>query len=296
MARKVDLTNAFSYLQARREAQAEGQRDHLGPAVRETTGEQGQVRSLAVDQLSGDPAQPRQTFPEESLAELAESIRTRGVLQPILVRPSGAGRYRIVAGERRYRAARLAGLDEVPCLVREFSDDEALAVGLIENVHREDLTDIDKSDALRRLKDLTGQGWEEIARAVHLSHVRVRTLASLQTLAVPVKEAIRARRVAGRVARVLKPLPEPLQVELLEEAVAEGLTAEEVQERARTRSGDDVCSPRDTKRIALATERHALALTRSLERERHALTPAQRARLRELLTEALQALDNEQWR
>jgi len=280
MRKNVDLSGAFSYLQTRKGAQETGQREHLGPNAGEGTG--GGLLRLRMEQVAADPKQPRQTFVDESLEELAESIRAQGVLQPILVRPEAGGRYRIVAGERRFRAAKLAGLAEVPCVAREFSDDEALAVGLIENVHREDLTDIDKSDALRRLKEMTGKGWEEIADAVQLSHARVRTLASLQTLAEPVKEAIRTRRLAGRVARVLKPLPEALQVELLEEALGEALSAEVVQARAKARqevseAAETACSPRATKMARRhAVVKRALDLARAMEAAQGELTEAER--------------------
>src|SRR5690606_1079145 len=134
------------------------------------------ITELRVDELKPGPYQPRLQLREESLAELAESIREQGVLQPLIARaaadPSGA-RFEIVAGERRWHAARLAGLATVPVIVRELTDQEALAVALIENLQREDLNPIDQARSMARLADEFSMTHEAIAKAIGRSRASV---------------------------------------------------------------------------------------------------------------------------
>ena len=124
------------------------------------------VASLAVERLQPGRYQPRTRMDESALQELADSIRLHGVMQPILVRPLPDQRYEIVAGERRYRAAQLAGLDEVPVIVREVADEQALAMALIENIQREDLNPLEEAQAIRRLIDEFAYSHERAAEAI----------------------------------------------------------------------------------------------------------------------------------
>jgi ParB family transcriptional regulator, chromosome partitioning protein len=258
------------------------------PEAAAPQGEAGGVRLVPLERLVADPDQARKTFPEKRLAALERSIQGHGILQPILVRPLDGGRFGIIAGERRYRA----GLRELPCVVREYSAEECLQANLIENIHRDGLSDIDKSDALVQLKKLTGLGWKDLAAQVQLSEVRVRQLASLRTLHERVKAAVRGGQVSGRVARALKPLPPAQRVELLEQAIAEELTAETVRARVRERLGQapQPCSPRTTGPVAEALLVQAEELTAALEQCGSALTAAQREQLQALLQPALQRL------
>jgi len=128
-----------------------------------------QIQRIATERLRPSPFQPRIEIGEGELEQLASSIREAGVLEPLLVRRTGDGEYEIVAGERRWRAAQLAGLKEVPCLVRELDDTEAQIIALIENLHRRDLSDYERGRALRQLKESLGLSWQEIGEKVGLS-------------------------------------------------------------------------------------------------------------------------------
>lgn len=192
----------------------------------------GHQAMLPVDRLEADPHQPRKEFPQETLRRLADSIRDRGLLQAILIRPGANGKFLIVAGERRFRAARMAGLAEVPCVLHELGDRDALIIALMENLHREDLTDIDKSDALNELYRMTGDSWEEIAHKVHLSPSRVKSLAEYRKLAPPVQQLLRTGQLSGFRARPLIRLDPPDQVELATRAVTEGLSEPAIRRAA----------------------------------------------------------------
>jgi ParB family chromosome partitioning protein len=195
----------------------------------------GHLIEVPIELLDPDPRQPRKSFPEATLRDLADSIREQGVLQPLVIRPRDdqSGRYWIVAGERRFRASRLAGIGTVPCVLRLYSDEQSLVVALVENVHRDDLTDIEKSDALRGLKELTGKTWDDLARSVNLSPDRVRSLAMLQRLAEPVKEQVRAGVLSGRKALAVLPLPPSEQVHVANDAAVNGWNAEQLRERVQ---------------------------------------------------------------
>ncbi|GBC96868.1 Chromosome-partitioning protein Spo0J [bacterium HR16] len=130
------------------------------------------MQMIPLEQIIAGKNQPRQTFYEESLQELAQSIKERGVLEPIVVRPTADGRYEIVMGERRYRAAQMAGLTEIPAIVRELSDEEAAADALLENFQREDLNPIERAQAIQKL--LTMMSWEQVARTLGVSESTLR--------------------------------------------------------------------------------------------------------------------------
>lgn len=194
-------------------------------------------RNLPVDRLKPGKYQPRTHMDESSLAELAASIRTQGVMQPILVRAidstPGAERYEIVAGERRWRASQLAGLNEVPVLVRSIPDEQALAMALIENIQREDLNPLEEASALRRLIsefDLTHQ---EAAEAVGRSRATISNLLRLLELTEDVQHLVRERKLDMGHARALLPLPPSLQREAAHQVLLHGLSARETEMLAR---------------------------------------------------------------
>ena len=142
------------------------------------TEDQNAVHMIAVTELDRNPHQPRREFDESALQALADSIREAGVLQPLLVVEEG-GRYRIVAGERRFRAARIAGLDAVPCIVRDFSPQEQMEAALIENIQREDLNPIEEAAAVRQLMDACGYTQEKAAARLGKSRPAVANLLRL---------------------------------------------------------------------------------------------------------------------
>jgi ParB family transcriptional regulator, chromosome partitioning protein len=191
----------------------------------------GDVRTLAVDQLQPNRRQPRQEFHDEALAELAASIRTQGLVQPIVVTPSGE-RYTIVAGERRWRAARLAGLDEVPVVVRAVSGDrELLELALVENLQRSDLNPIEEAHAYQALREEFGLSQEEIAARVGKARPTVANALRLLKLPAAVQEHLRRGRLAAGHARPLLALRTAGEQEALaERAVRQGLSARELEE------------------------------------------------------------------
>lgn len=204
---------------------------------------------IPVESLQPDPFQPRLVFKDETVRELARSIEQHGMLQPLLVRPmqgpDSQGRYWIVAGERRYRAAQLLGMKTLPCRIRPYENMAAAVIAIAENVHREDLSEIDKAAALLRLKTLTDRTWDEVAEMVKLSRDYVKRLAGLLRLEPFVQELLRSGQVSIRTAIALRPLLPRRQVEMAERVVAEGLTAEQVREEvhhhrtARGRTAQD---------------------------------------------------------
>jgi ParB family chromosome partitioning protein len=194
---------------------------------------QAPLIEIPIERLAPDPFQPRTHFTEETIRELADSIHQHGLLQPLLVRPmqglNSRGRYWIVGGERRYRAAQLLGMKALPCRVQPYENLAAAVVALAENVHREDLGDLDKAAALLRIKTLTDRTWDEVAELVKLSRDYVKRLAGLLSLDDSVKELVRAGRIPIRTAIALRPLPVRRQAEMAERILAEGLTAEQVR-------------------------------------------------------------------
>lgn len=155
--------------------------------TRENVVEEGQLRELPVELVQRGKYQPRRDMDPEALEELAESIRQQGIMQPIVVRPIGEGRYEIIAGERRWRATQLAGLDRVPALVRDVPDEAAVAMALIENIQRENLNAMEEAMALQRLQDEFDLTQAEVAEAVGKSRTTVTNLLRLINLSDEVK-------------------------------------------------------------------------------------------------------------
>lgn len=189
----------------------------------------GGVREIEIARIRPNPEQPRLHFDEGALAELAESIAERGVLQPILLRPHGDD-YLIIAGERRWRAAQKAQLHEVPVVVRTMGDQDALQVGLIENLQRTDLTAIDEAQGYRRLVEDFVQSHDDIARTVGKSRSHVANTVRLLDLPAPVQEMIQSGDLSAGQARALIGTPDP--VALAQRAVQEKLSARELERMA----------------------------------------------------------------
>lgn len=195
------------------------------------------VLEIGVGELVPGRYQPRGHVADEGLSELADSIREQGVLQPLVVRtaPAGGGaRYEIVAGERRWRAAQLAALATVPVVVRELDDQSALAVALIENLQREDLSALDQARSLSRLAQEFGLTHEEVAKAVGRSRAAVTNLLRLLDL----QEAVKALLAEGAIdmghARALLPLDAKRQVALARKTAEKGLSVRQVEEAVRS--------------------------------------------------------------
>ena len=196
----------------------------------------GLVRSLPVDLMRRGRHQPRRIVEESALEELAHSVRSRGIVQPIVVRPTGRGGYEIIAGERRWRAAQMAGLDEVPVVVRECSDSEAAAVALIENIQREDLNPIEEADAYRTLAGEFGLTHQEIADTVGRSRSSVSNALRLLDLNEDVRALVERGELDMGHARALLALSGAVQSEVAAEVVRRGLSARETEKLVRSKA------------------------------------------------------------
>jgi ParB family chromosome partitioning protein len=190
------------------------------------------VTLLPVSQLERGKYQPRQEMDPDSLAELAQSIRAQGILQPLIVRPlsSQAGRYEIVAGERRFRAAQLAGLNTVPALIRHLPDEAAMAIALIENIQREDLNPIETGEALQRLIHELQLTHQQVADAVGKSRASITNLLRLLVLPDTIKQMLLRRELEMGHARALLGLPEPVQLELAQRIIKQHLSVRETEQ------------------------------------------------------------------
>jgi ParB family chromosome partitioning protein len=205
----------------------------LGGASPASTQKSAQ-QSLAIALLKPGKYQPRQAMNGQSLEELADSIRAQGIMQPLLVRPlarssTGSANYEIIAGERRFRAAQIAGLKEVPVLVRDVDDQAALAMALIENLQREDLTVLEEAQGIDRLIREFGLTHEQAAKAVGRSRSATTNLLRLLQLPAPVQQLLREQTIDAGHARALLPLPAMQQRALAQRIVAEGLSVREAE-------------------------------------------------------------------
>ena len=206
----------------------------LGDIQRESpvsgTGNKGDVRQIPVASIEPHPDQPRRSFDETSLSEPAESIRARGVIQPIVVRPHGH-RFQIVAGERRWRAAQKARLHEIPAIVREFSDAETLEVALLENIQRQDLNAIEEAQGYKRLVGEYGHTQEALGRLVHKSRSHVANLLRLLDLPAYVQDLVAKGELSMGHARALVTADDPEA--LAREVVSRGLSVREAERLAQ---------------------------------------------------------------
>ena len=195
----------------------------------EGVGQLVEAKLIALERIRANPNQPRQSFVAATLAELADSIRARGVLQPIRVRRDG-NCFQIVAGERRFRAAQLAGLRELPAVVVEQDEDQAYVDSLIENIQREDLNPIDRAEALKQLRVNLGlQSWEAVGQAIGLTRQSIHNLLNLTDLPVPIQEDLRSGGLTEKHGRALRRLNrEPdLQTEAYQAIVEETMTGDQ---------------------------------------------------------------------
>ena len=184
---------------------------------------------LPVEYLSRGRYQPRKEFPPESLQELADSIRSQGIIQPIIVRTLGKNRYEIIAGERRWRAAQLAKIQEVPVIVRDISDEATLAIALIENIQRENLNPIDEANALYRLQQEFSMTHEVVASTVGKSRTAVTNLIRLLQLEAGTKKLLESQKLSLGHAKVLLALSGHSQTQLSEKIVAQNLSVRETE-------------------------------------------------------------------
>ena len=195
------------------------------------------VDMLPLDLIQRGRFQPRRDFNSEKLQELADSIAAQGVVQPIVVRPIDTSRYEIIAGERRWRAAQQAGLSEIPAVIRDVPDKTAMAMGLIENIQRDDLNPLEEASALYRLLDEFELTHQQIAQGIGKSRTTVTNLLRLLELNTDVKRLIEERRIEMGHARALLGLQEQRQSDAARQVVAQGLSVRETEKLVRRLQG-----------------------------------------------------------
>jgi ParB family chromosome partitioning protein len=222
---------------------------------------------LPLDRIDPNPRQPREAFDEESLHDLTTSIEAVGVLQPIVVRPHG-GRYQVVMGERRVRAARAAGLERIPAIVRTTEDDELLRDALLENVHREDLNPLEEAAAYEQLLFDFGITQEELAARLGRSRPVIANAMRLLRLPGSVQRRIAARTLSAGHARAVASLEDPVQQErLADRIVAEGLTVRMAEELAqRIKNGEPLLGPDERARVRVRPALQAPGMAALAER------------------------------
>lgn len=221
-----------------------------GPAI-ETFGKtpaksEGPPSTLPVSKMRAGKYQPRTRMDEGALNELAESIRAQGIMQPILVRALGddPGRYEIIAGERRFRAAQLAGLKEVPVLVRDVADENAAVMALIENIQREDLNPLEEAQGVRRLLDEFGLTHEQAAQAIGRSRSATSNLLRLMNLAAPVQTMLLAGDIDMGHARALLAVDAAMQIQLANQIIAKRLSVREAEKLVAKTAKESEVAPR----------------------------------------------------
>jgi ParB family chromosome partitioning protein len=210
----------------------------LAPSGPEASERESELRHVPVELISPNPRQPRRDFDEGALVALAESLRERGVLQPVLVRPVAGGTYELIAGERRWRAAQLAGFDTVPAVVRPHDDAESLELALIENMAREDLNAVEEARACALLVEELGLTREDIGRRVGRSRVAVSNLLRLLDLPDEVLDLLAAGHLSeGHGRALLTASDHDARRRLARTAVQEGWSVRQTEARARDASG-----------------------------------------------------------
>ena len=203
----------------------------LAGAVGDSSGDR--LTSVPVRDIKPGRYQPRSQMDDEGLQELADSIKAQGVIQPVIVREHGLSQYELIAGERRWRASQLAGLTEIPVVIKSIGDEEALAMGLIENIQRENLNPIEEAQGLKRLVDEFGLTHETVAKAVGRSRSAVSNSLRLLALPEPVQEMLFLRQLEMGHARALLSLPVMEQLSLAQKAVKNGWSVREVERRSQ---------------------------------------------------------------
>ena len=191
------------------------------------------IQEIPVGELDPNPDQPRQSFDQESIGQLPDSIRDQGVLQPLLVVPASGGRYRIIAGERRYRASRIAGLETVPCIVKDIDVIRQMEIALIENLQREDLNPMEAARGIQALMKQCGYTQEKVSTRLGKSRPAVANLLRLLSLPEEVTEMVRDGLISAGHARVLAGIKDPEeQIRLAHRAADEGMSVRRLEQLA----------------------------------------------------------------
>lgn len=247
LGKSLDALLAYTSMETQSNAESENQ-------------VQDKLSLLAVDQIQRGKYQPRREIDPQALEDLANSIRTQGIIQPLIVRPVG-NKYEIIAGERRWRAAQLSGLTEVPVIIRRIPDEAAVAIALIENIQRENLNPIEEAIALQRLLEEFGMTHQQVADAIGKSRTSVTNLLRLLALPDEVKDMLERRLIEMGHARTLITLPESAQLEAAQIIVSRSLSVRETENLVRR-----LQSP-ETKRTQKSLDPDIMHLQENLSRQ-----------------------------
>ncbi|PSF13641.1 chromosome partitioning protein ParB [Marinobacter fuscus] len=205
----------------------QGSKVNLNP---ETADQDGELREIPVDLIQRGRYQPRRDMDPTALQELAESIRQQGVMQPVVVRPLGEGRFELIAGERRWRATQMAELDRIPAIIRDVPDEAAIAMALIENIQRENLNPIEEAFALQRLQDEFGLTQAQVAEAVGKSRTTITNLLRLIGLTEDVRVMLEHGDLDMGHGRAMLTLPPELQLQVARQVVSRSLSVRQTEE------------------------------------------------------------------
>lgn len=228
----------------------------------------GESVKLSINEIEPNREQPRKTFEPESLSELSESIKEHGVLQPLLVRPMPDGSYRLVAGERRYRAARMAGLTEVPVTVREMTDEEESIFALIENLQREDLNAVEEAQGIKTLIDTFGLTQEEAAKRVGKSRTAVTNTLRLLNLPEDILQLVKDNKISMGHARALLAVEDNAEASRIAQTVIkDGISVREVERLAKREKKDRRAPEKRVKKRDKYYDEVEIALSNALSRK-----------------------------
>lgn len=235
-----------------------GGNDDAGESAASGSGAHGELRALAIGLISAGKYQPRRRFDEDLLQELADSIKSQGVIEPIIVRSIAGGRFELIAGERRWRAGQMAGLSEIPALVRDIDDRAAIAIALIENIQREDLSPLEEAQSLARLIAEFKLTHQQAADAVGRSRAAVSNLLRLLDLPDQIRELLDQGKLDMGHARALLTLPEARAIALARKAVDNEWTVRELEDAVRNATelpkGKPAKAKRDADIVSLESE------------------------------------------
>ncbi len=234
----------------------------------DNTAEDAGVVTLRVAEIEPNKDQPRKDFDESALADLADSIRAHGVLQPLLVRPMPTGEYQLVAGERRWRASRMAGLTEVPVVIREMSDNEVMELALIENLQREDLNPLEEAMGYEALMETHGMTQDQVAQVIGKSRPAVANALRLLRLPEETADLVRQGKLSAGHARALLALEDPQRIAAAAKLASEkGLSVREVEKLSRTSQSSGAKAGKKEPRGDRFCQELALALETALGRQ-----------------------------
>ena len=261
------LGRGLSALFSELEAEGDAQVASYTPEERRAAEEGSDLTEVDIDLVSPNPNQPRKHFDEDALNELADSIKKHGLIMPIVVNRMADGKYMIIAGERRYRASRIAGKTKIPVVVREYDDRQIKEISLIENLQREDLNPIEAATAMKQLMDEYHLTQEELAERIGKSRPAVTNTLRLLSLSPAVISLVSAGKLSAGHARALITLPEDAQYKLAEDAIRDGLSVRDIERSVREyfATPDEIADKKEKKKQQVSLELKDL-----IERMRHA--------------------------